>query len=577
MTTLILLIWLFPAHWAASRPVQSQLFEVAEEYYEEMLKLNPLLASSVGDHRYNDRLAIEISDEYRSKEKGIAEKFLAVLNRMNTRSLSEEDRVGYAMLKTELQNTLEAQRFPGHLIPINQMSCLPIDFAQMGSGGGLHPFKTVKDYENFLYRLNDFVRWVDVAIANMNKGIQQGIVQPKTIIEASLPQWEKLSDPDTATSIFFRPIKNMPREFSQSDKSRLSEMYRTALVEKIAPTYTKLHSYLKGVYLPTCRNSISVRDLPNGEAWYRYWVRYYTTTDLSPGEIFDIGMSEVRRIKKEMENTVAEIGFKGTVQEFLQSLATDPHNQIDKNQVITEYVGIRRTVESNLSKLFSEIPKAPYEIRPVEEFQAQAVPLGFYQPAAPDGSRPGAFYVNIHVPKFPKYIMEYLFLHEAVPGHHFDRSIAQEKRHLPRFRRFGYVGAYIEGWGLYAESLGKDLGLYKDPYQYFGMLVGNIGRAARLAGDAGIHYKGWTKDEAAKFLRDSTVAFMVGEIDRYAAIPGQALAYKVGQMKILRLRARAEKLMGREFDIRRFHDVILRDGAVPLDGMEKKVDAWLLR
>jgi len=566
----------FQQQTSSSSTLPTPFFSLAEEYFEDYIKLNPLLATYVGDNRYNDRLAIDNSEQYRREERAMAERYLSKLNGLTMSSLSAEDRISYAMLREELELTVEGSKFPTHLLPISQMNSFPAQFAQMGSGAVIHPFKTVKDYDDFLSRINDFVTWIDVAIANMNEGIRRGVVQPRTIIEASLRQWERLSSTDTAQSIFYQPVRNMPAEFSPSDKARLTSAYRTAIVEKIGPAYGKLHAYLRETYIPKCRTTISRKELPGGEEWYAFLVQYYTTTKLTPDEIFSIGTSEVSRIRKEMEKTLADLGFKGTVQEFIQSLNTNPRVQItNKDSIFQGYAKIRTIVESNISKLFKTIPKADFEIRPVEEFRAQTAPGGQYMAASPDGSRPGVFYVNASWSKYPRQMMEDLFLHEALPGHHFDRSIAQEATSLPRFRRFGYQGAYIEGWGLYAESLGKELGLYTDPYQYFGMLMGDLGRAARLVADVGIHDKGWTKEEATTYLNEHTLGFGIFEIDRYTAMPAQALGYKIGQIKFMQLRAKAQKELGNKFDIREFHNQVLKDGALPLAVLEAQVDRWI--
>jgi len=371
-------------------------------------------------------------------------------------------------------------------------------------------------------------------------------------------------------------VKGMPQAFHPSDRERLARAYTRAIGEQIAPAYKRLHAYLRDEYLPRCRATISLKELPGGEAWYSYLVKYYTTTDLKPEVIFEIGSSEVEQIKIEMQKTVADIGFDGTVPQFLQGLRNNPKARIyDKDSVFIEYNRIRRIVEGNLPKLFRTIPKTNFEIRPTEEFRAPTAAGGDYFAGTADGSRPGVFYANTYRMPYPKQSMEDLFLHEALPGHHFDRSIALEQMSIPRFRRYTYYGAYGEGWALYAESLGKDLGLYTDPYQYFGMLMAQMLRSARLVGDVGIHYKGWTKEQATQYLQQNTYYFGVSEIDRYTAMPGQALAYKVGQLRILQLRQKAEKELGSNFDVRDFHEQILKDGAMPIAVLEAKIGRWI--
>ncbi|MCI0694079.1 DUF885 domain-containing protein [candidate division KSB1 bacterium] len=489
--------------------------------------MNPFYATMMGDDRYNHLLPLDIGEEHRARQKALFEKYLAAAVKLDRRKLAADDQISYDMFMRQLAVSIEGFKFPDHLIPINHQNCLPADFAQIGSGASIHPFKTVKDYNDFLARIDGFAAWIDLAIANMKKGLELGVTQPRTIIELSLPLWESQVVDDVKKSLFYQPISNLPTDFAAGEKARLTKAYADAIQTKIIPAYKKLYGFLKNEYLPRTRSTISLSALPNGEEWYAYNARFYTTTTMAPDEIFDLGMKEAQRLSKEMQNVIARLGFQGTIAQFMPTVQQNRAMQIThKDSVFIAYRQIRAKVEAQLPKLFGALPKADFEIKPVEEFRAKTFPGSAYVPAAADGSRPGVFYVNASLPAYPRHIMTALFLHEALPGHHMQIAVGQEQESMPRFRRFGYYGAYIEGWGLYCESLGKDMGLYDDIYQYLGMLMMEMGRACRLVGDAGIHYKGWTKDEAIKFLTENTHGFGIHEIDRFTAAPGQALSYK---------------------------------------------------
>src|SRR4029077_17363734 len=460
------------------------------------------------------------------------------------------------------------------------LSSLPVEFPIMGSGKGEQSFKTVKDYDNFLGRITDFQVWVDTAIINTRKGIEHGIVQPRVVIERTLPQLDAMIVTEPTQSLFFQPILQMPAGFSAADKNRLLRAYTLAIEEQIVPTYRKLRVFAQEEYLPKTRSTVGWSALPEGDRWYNYLVRNQTTTDLAPEEIFQLGLDEIARIQKEMERMRAENGFQGTLGEFSRYLAKNaPPGYSTREDLIKGYEVIREKVNSRLPRLFGHLPRAPFEIRTIEEFRERSAPSQYWS-ATPDGSRPGIFYVNAAgIGKNAlRRASESLFLHEAVPGHHFQISLQREQQSLPRFRRFGSYTAFVEGWALYAESLGPELGLYTEPSQYFSRLDSELFRAVRLVVDVGLHRKGWSREQALKFLTETTMTGQSGaalEIDRYIAWPGQALSYKIGQLKISGIRAKAEKALGAMFDIRAFHDELLKDGALPLDLLETKMDAWI--
>jgi uncharacterized protein (DUF885 family) len=380
--------------------------------------------------------------------------------------------------------------------------------------------------------------------------------------------------------VYWGPIRNLPEGFGAADRERLTAAYRAAIEGKVVPTYRRLHDFMRDEYLPRTRTSVGLDALPDGAAWYAQRVRDITTTDLTPAQIHDIGLAEVARIRNEMKGVMQRVGFEGDLDAFFRFLNTDPRFVWPSREaLVAGYVDIKNRVDPQLPKLFEVLPKADYEVRAVEPFREKSAAGGSYQAASEDGTRPGIFYANTYdLSARPKWAMEALSLHEGNPGHHFQISIAREQKELPRFRRFGGYTAYSEGWALYAESLGPDLGMYEDPYQYFGRLEGELFRAIRLVVDTGLHSKGWTRQQVLDYIQANSAtseARRVAETERYMAIPGQALAYKLGQLKISELRARAEQALGERFDLRKFHTAVLGDGPLPLDVLEAKIDRWI--
>lgn len=556
-----------------------QLRQILEDYFEEFLKLSPLFATSIGDYRYDDQLAIVISEEQRGRRRGLYQRYRSTIATIPRERLEADDQLILAVFERTLTRNLEALQFNQHLQPVRQLSSMAVDFPVIGSGTGLHPFKSVTDYDNFLKRIDRFPIWVDTAIANMRKGMAVGIVQPKVVIERTLPQLDAMIVAEPKQSIFFQPIQQMPQNFSDSDRARLTVAYSQAIEQRIVPAYRKLRSFVQEEYLPKTRATYGFSDLPNGIAWYEHAVRTQTSTTMTAEEIFQLGTAEIYRIKQEMERMRAASGFQGSLQEFSRYLAKNaPPAATSRDELIKGYEAIRQKVIPRLTKLFGRLPKATFEIRTVEEFREKSSPSQ-YAAATPDGSRPGVFYVNASgIEVNPRRPSEALFLHEAVPGHHFQISIQREQQRLPRVRRFVDYNAFVEGWALYAESLGPELGLYNEPSQYFSRLNSELFRAVRLVVDVGLHRKNWSREEALKFMIDNTGASESGaslEIDRYIAWPAQALSYKIGQLKISAIRSKAESVLGTKFDIRAFHDEILKDGALQLDLLEVKMDLWI--
>jgi uncharacterized protein (DUF885 family) len=558
----------------------AELDALVEDFFERELEMNPLLATSIGDDRYNDRLANSISPEYRRESEALNREYLQRILAIDPALLAGQDRLTFETFRYSREMELEGLAFPSHLQPINQFYSVTSTFVQLGSGSSIHPFETVENYDDFLSRVDDFVVIVDQAIANMKTGMDEGIVQPRILMEKTLPQLESQLADDVEASTFYNPVRNMPEDFAAAERERLTKEWRSAIMDKIVPAYRRLHNFIGDEYLAAARETVGMTGLPGGDDWYAYLVRLRTTTDLSPAEIHQIGLDEVKRIHGEMHGVMAEVGFDGDRDDFFEFLNTDDQFYYDRpEELIQGYRDMSDRIESLAPKLFSVFPKADFEVRAVEPFREQSASGGSYRRGTPDGSRPGVFFANTYdIKARPKWAMESLFLHEAIPGHHFQISIQQELEDLPRFRRFGGYTAFSEGWGLYAESLGKELGVYTDPYQYFGALNAELWRAIRLVVDTGLHDQGWSRQEVLDFMYANSAvkeARAVSEAERYMAIPGQALAYKVGQLKLLDLSEYAQEKLGDAFDIKEFHSMILTDGPLPLQLLEAKVERWI--
>lgn len=557
-----------------------RLGELVEAYFEDYLKLNPVSATSIGDPRYDDRFEVAISPQWRARAEQLERDYLARLRQIDAGRLQGQDLLTYQVFESAREREIEGFRYPGHLVPLNQFYSVPNTFAQLGSGNSIQPFMTVEDYDKFLKRLEGFVAWTDQAIVNMREGMERGYTLPRVLAERVLPQLAAHIVERPEDSVYWGPIRNLPEGFGAADRDRLTAAYRAAIVGKVVPTYRRLHDFMRDDYLPRTRTSVGLDALPDGAAWYAQRVRDVTTTDLTPAQIHDIGLAEVARIRNEMKDVMQRVGFEGDLDAFFRFLNTDPRFVWPSREaLVAGYVDIKHRVDPQLPKLFEVLPRADYEVRAVEPFREKSAAGGSYQAASEDGSRPGIFYANTYdLSARPKWAMEALSLHEGNPGHHFQISIAREQKELPRFRRFGGYTAYSEGWGLYAESLGPDLGMYEDPYQYFGRLEAELFRAIRLVVDTGLHSKGWTRQQVLDYIQANSAtseARRVAETERYMAIPGQALAYKLGQLKITELRARAEQALGERFDLRKFHTAVLGDGPLPLDVLEVKIDRWI--
>ncbi|HEX8038285.1 MAG TPA: DUF885 domain-containing protein [Chryseosolibacter sp.] len=553
-----------------------------DRYYEEYLKLNPLEATQIADNRYNDQLPNDITEEYRKTVRAFYRRYQDSLRVFERSTLSEQQQISFDILERETAFRQELLKYPDHLMPVQQFWGLSLTMPQIGSGQSFQPFRSAKDYDDFLKRIDAFSVWMDTAIVNMRRGLSRGYTFPKILMERVLPQAKDMMVTDAAKSIFYQPVANFPDSIDENDQARLKEAYTRAIREKIVPAYTKLYNFLRGEYIPRTRITAGISAIPDGEAYYRDMIRLWTTTDLTPDSIFRLGESEVARIRREMEQVKETVGFRGDLKAFFKYVAEDRKYMPFKTdeEVIDAFRAIEKRIQPNLQKLFNMKPATGFEVRQTEAFREMSASAE-YTPGAPDGSRPGIFYVPvIDATKFNVSGMETLFLHEAIPGHHYQFSLQSENKELPRFRRTLWYGAYGEGWALYAESLGKELGVYTDPIAYFGHLGDEIHRAIRLVVDVGLHAKGWTREQAIQYMRDNepiSEQSAVAEIERYMAIPGQALSYKIGELRIRGLRTAAERELGDRFNIGLFHDEVLKYGNLPLNILDAKINEWIAK
>ena len=567
-----------PAKKAETRAEQLQ--RLYAEYWDASLKLNPLQATFQGDPRWNDQLPNYLSADFRKQSHDFTAQWLAKVEAVGEEGLEGQDLLSYRIFVRNARDALDGERYPGWMLPVSQFNNPATLVAMLGSGSSAQPFKTVKDYDNWLKRGAQVPALFEQAIANMEEGMARGVVQPKPLMEKVLPQLDALIRPTAEETLFWNPIRNMPADFSEADRARLTAAYRELIEYRLMPSYRRLRGFVATRYLPATRATAGMGALPDGAAWYAHNARQSTTTDLTPEQIHQIGLDEVARIHDEIRKVMKQVKFRGSMQKFFRFMQQDKRFQFaDEEALLGYYRGLESKVMAKVPGQFSLLPKAGFEIRPVEAYRAQSAAGGSYMRPSEDGSRPGVFYVNTYdLPSRKTWDAEDLFLHEAIPGHHFQLALQQELAGLPAFRRFGGETAFTEGWGLYAESLGRDLGLYEDPYSYFGYLQNELWRAIRLVVDTGLHSKGWTREQVIAYMLENSATSQVeavSETERYMAIPGQALAYKIGELKIMQLRRKAQAALGPRFDVRQFHAEVLKDGSVPLDVLEAKVDAWI--
>ena len=568
----------------AEKSAHDRLFELFKASDEAYLKRNPVQALFRGDLRYADRLGDNITDEYYAGEKAAAEADLAALKAIPRDHLDATDQLAYDTFDYTTKDELRAYQ-PDILNftkvrPMNHFYGLHTFYPTFASGKGGAPFNTLEDYENNLKRHKDFVTYIDRAIGRFREGEQAGIVETKLTVRNMIEQLDGQLKMKPEDSPYYGPIKQFPDTISKADRDRLTKEYRAAITDELFPVLTRLRDFLKSEYLGNAREGVGLMYMKGGDNLYRYEVQSTTTLPMTPEQIHELGLKEVERITAEMEKVRQEVGFKGTLHQFFEHMRTAKQFQPKSRDSLTrDYYRIGKTVEAKIPTYFSTVPKASLVIKPYDPFREKFEAGGSYEQGTPDGSRPGTFYFNAYdLPSRSTWGETTLFLHEGEPGHHFQISLAQENEALPAFMRFGGNTAYVEGWALYAETLGYDMGLYKDPYQRFGTLNDEMLRAMRLVVDSGIHSKGWTRDRAIKYMLDHSGmgrTDATAEIERYIAIPSQATAYKVGALTIQRLRDKAKVELGDRFDIREFHAQVLNTGALPLQILEQKIDRWI--
>ena len=567
---------------ALPREVPGEKLErLVEAYFDESLAQNPVYATWIGENRYDDRLEMTATPEYEAATTALESRYRDAVAAIDPATLTAGARLTREMFLYNRDSAIGRARHPNRLLPISQFDGGMVTvMAIFGAGGSAQPFASVEDHDRWLSRARKFPRWVDGAIAAMREGMAAGVVHPRVVMAKLVPQLEALITPDEESSPFFGPVALISADWPQPERERLERGYRVLIEYELNPALRRLADFVRDEYLPSCRDTVGWNALPDGAAWYASEVRHHTTTDLTPAEIHAIGLAEVARIRAGMEGVMREVGFQGTLAEFFRYVQEEPAFYFDDAaQLLQGYRRIKRRIDAELPRLFSVMPRADYEVREVEAFRAASAAGGSYANGTADGSRPGMFYVNSYNLKAqPIYGMETLSLHEAAPGHHFQVSIQQELTDLPRFRRFEGNVAYDEGWALYAESLGRELGLFTDPMQWYGRLSDEMLRAMRLVVDTGLHDQGWSREQAMRYMRENSsmaASDVEAEVDRYIVMPGQALGYKIGDLRIQALRRRAEQALGSRFDIRDFHAAVLTDGSLPMAVLEAKMERWI--
>ena len=562
-----------------------------ENYSEGKLKLNPIDATFIGDGRFDDAFPNVLSDDYQVEYNNFYTTYASQLEDFKDANLTESEQMSKAIMAWDCEMALAQSSFKNDTyMPINQMWSVNLIMTQWATGTSAQPFKTVKNYDDWLNRLEQYNVWLQSAEERMKEGVAKGYVLPKSLITKVVPQFNALTTvktsaegiTDVSEHLFYAPVLTLPDSFSSDDKERLTEAYFEILMDKLLPSFKSMAFYLKSNYLAAGRESSGISDIPNGKEYYDHAIKFYTTTNMSADEIHELGLKEVARILAEMEKVKQQVGFEGELKAFFDDVRTNkalmPYSTPE--EVIANFNAIHNKMKPQLTKLFANKPKASFIVKQTEKFR-EASAGAQYSPSSSDGTRPGVFYVPIiDASAYNVFYDEALFLHEAIPGHHYQFSLAQENADLPEFRKSLWYSAYVEGWALYTESLGKELGLYTDPYQYFGMLGHEMHRAIRLVVDTGLHAKGWSREKAIQYSLDNEAeseASIISEIERYMANPGQALSYKIGQLKIRELRAKAEQQLGDAFDIREFHTQVLETGSIPLALLENKINDWIAK
>ncbi len=572
--SLIIFSIFFSALPASAGPAED-FQALLDEHWEWQMRENPVRASRMGDRRWNDRWT-DGSLAAVERRQGEQRDLLRRLRLIDSSQLSDADALNYDLFRRSLENSIDGQQFRNYLMPMSQRGGVQ----SLESTAETLRLANVQDYEDWLARMSQIETVIEQTMERMEEGRSTGYMPPKILMERIPAQISSQLVEDAEQSPFYKAFATMPDNIDANERERLQQMAKDVIDESVVPAYRGFSNYFNDVYLPASRDSIGASALPNGEAFYEYRTRLYTTTQMTPDEIHRLGLNEVKRIRDEMQLVIDELEFEGSFQDFLEFLRTDPQFYYETPEELFEgYLAISKRIDPELVKLFGKLPRMPYGLRPIPDNIAPDTTTAYYNRPAADGSRPGYYYVNLYRPEVrPKYEMEVLSIHEAVPGHHLQIALQQELENMPNFRKYSGFTAFTEGWGLYSESLGYEMGFYKDPYSHFGALTYDMWRAVRLVVDTGMHYKGWTRQQAIDFFKDNaakTEQDIVNEIDRYISWPGQALAYKIGQLKMLEIRRKAEQALGDDFDVRAFHDALLGGGALPLEILETRMNRWL--
>lgn len=543
--------------------------------WERSMQENPTWASSLGDRRFNTKWPdMSLTAIARSHQQDL--QVLQQLAEIDIEQLSAPDRINLRLFRRKYELQTEAYQYRWHLVPLNQRGGIQDE----GSLADSLRFKELSDFDDWLARMEAFPEYMDQTIELMRVGAAAGVIHPKIVMQRIPAQIDQQIVGNPRQQLFYKPFFKIPDAVSELQKKRLRAEAVRVIESKIVPSYKKFKIFFETEYLPACHDQVGVWQIPQGDQLYALRCREFTTTNLTPTQIHAIGLAEVKRIRGEMQKIIDELKFEGTFAEFLEFLRTDPRFYYqNENDLLKAYLSVCKKIDPQLIKLFKTMPRVPYGVEPIPPQLAPDTTTAYYRPPASDGSRAGTYFVNLYRPEVrPIYEIEALSLHEAVPGHHLQIALAQELDELPKFRRYEGYTAYVEGWALYAESLGGELGLYRDLYSRFGQLTYEMWRAVRLVVDTGMHHQRWSRQRAINFFAENTAKSLLdieNEIDRYISWPGQALAYKIGELKIQELRKRSEEALKDDFDIREFHEVVLKNGAVTLDILEDQVDAWL--
>jgi len=549
--------------------------DLLDEHWEWQMLENPVRASRMGDRRWNDRWT-DNSLEAIERRHGEQQKFLRRLRLIDSSQLTETGSLNYELFRRSLENSVDAHQFRNYLMPMSQRGGVQ----SLESTAETLRLGNAQDYEDWLARMSQIDTVIEQTMERLEEGRKTGYMPPKVLMERIPAQISSQLVEDPQQSPFFKAFATMPDAIPDADRERLQQAAQDVIDETVVPAYREFSNYFNDIYLPASRDSIGASSLPNGEAFYEYRTHFYTTTQMTPDEIHRVGLNEVKRIRDEMQLVIDELEYEGSFQDFLHFLRTDPQFYYETPEELFEgYLAISKRIDPEVVKVFGKLPRMPYGLRPIPDNIAPDTTTAYYSGPAADGSRPGYYYVNLYRPEVrPRYEMEVLTIHEAVPGHHLQIALQMELEAMPNFRKYSGFTAFTEGWGLYSESLGYEMGFYQDPYSHFGALTYDMWRAVRLVVDTGMHYKGWTRQQAIDFFKDNaakTEQDIVNEIDRYISWPGQALAYKIGQLRMLELRRRSEQALGNAFDVRAFHDALLGGGALPLEILETRMNRWL--